>query len=231
MRFLHGVPRRLLVCACLVAAGQAQGREVRDRRGARRSGPRPARRAACVRARRRRAVRVLHARPAGGDGRPAGARPAIRATPRSARRWPATCAAARGTRRSWPRSGSPPTWSRGPAVTVTAPGDAAVSHRRLRGRDRGPGPDRARAGHVVVRGNLIESVGDGPGAAASRERVASTAAAACSRRAWSTPTTTSTSGRRAAWRSTRRCSGGSPPLPGLGGARRRTCRVAARPAR
>ncbi len=51
-----------------------------------------------------------------------------RRTPRSARRWPGTCADARGTRRSWTRCGWPPTaWWR----VVTA--GSWSRHRRHRG--------------------------------------------------------------------------------------------------
>ena len=50
-------------------------------------------------------MRVLHAGPDRRHARPAGAQPVADATPRSARRWPATCAAARATRRSSTRSG------------------------------------------------------------------------------------------------------------------------------
>ena len=56
---------------------------------------------------RRRAVRVLHARPGRRRARPARAGAAARPTWRSARRWPATCAAAPATRRSSTRSGWP----------------------------------------------------------------------------------------------------------------------------
>ncbi len=33
MRLLHGLPRRRVACSCLVAAGQAEGREVRTVEG------------------------------------------------------------------------------------------------------------------------------------------------------------------------------------------------------
>ncbi len=58
--YLDGVP----VCSCLVAAGQAQGRDGGDRRGAGQPG-RAAPRAGGVRGGGRGAVRLLHAGPAG----------------------------------------------------------------------------------------------------------------------------------------------------------------------
>ena len=98
--YLDGV----LVCSCLVAAGQAEGRDGGDRRRAGRRG-RAAPGPGGVPGGGRGAVRVLHAGPDRRHARPAGAQSVADATPRSARRWPATCAAARATRRSSTRSG------------------------------------------------------------------------------------------------------------------------------
>ena len=98
--YLDGEP----VCACLVAAGQAIGREVTTVEGLA-DGERAAPGAAGVRRVRRRPVRVLHAGPRRRRARPARAGAAARRTWRSARRWPATCAAAPATRRSWTPSG------------------------------------------------------------------------------------------------------------------------------
>ena len=101
---LDGVP----VCSCLVAAGQVQDRRGRHRRGPGRPGRRTVRRAAGVRGRRRRAVRLLHPRTAGRRRRVAGAQPRNPPTATSARRCRATCAAAPATRRSSTRSAWPP---------------------------------------------------------------------------------------------------------------------------
>ena len=62
MRILHGLPGRPPVCACLVAAGQAEGATVTTVEGlAPRRRAHPVQRAFLET--RRRAVRVLHARP------------------------------------------------------------------------------------------------------------------------------------------------------------------------
>ena len=123
--YLDGVP----VCACLVAAGQAQGREIVTVEGlARRR--RPAPRPAGVRRGGGGAVRLLHSRAAGAGPRPADPGGAPRPTPRSARRWPATSAAARGTRRSW----TPCAWRRTGWPTQAAWPGPAHEHHRHRGR-------------------------------------------------------------------------------------------------
>ena len=117
-----------------------------------------------------------------------------RPTPRSARRWPATCAAAPATRRSstrcvWPPPGCATSCTLVIDGAAIATVDAAGHGVRRRPPDRRGRPDhrgrrRAGAGRST-----------GPGA--------STAPAACSRRGWSTPTTTSTSGRPGATPPTR----------------------------
>ena len=130
-----------LVCSCLVAAGQAEGRTVVTVEG---SPPRTS----CTRSRRRSwrrrgPMRVLHAGPDRRHARSAGAQPvAIRpGDPRGAGR--ATCAAARATRRSLMRSG----WRsrmiiEGCAIATVS---GAVHH----------------DGHIVVEGNRITAVGPG----------------------------------------------------------------------
>ena len=172
-------------CACLVAAGQADGREVVTVEGlAASTGGRAAPGAAGVRRRRRRAVRLLHARAAGRDPRPAGPRPRPRRRrdPRGARRQPVPLHRLREDHRG------------------RAPGrGGGCDDRRdrgLRGRDdgRATGTEHA-TGHVVVEG-APDHRGRGRAGAprpAGRRRT-STAPAAWRPRGWSTPTTTSTSG-------------------------------------
>ncbi len=137
VRLVHRLPRR---GDLLRVPGR--GRPGRRPRGDHGRGPRrrrgPAPGAAGVPGRRRGAVRLLHPGPAGRHPRPARPRPATPTTPRSARRWPATCAAAPATRRSstpstWPRSGYA-------AERLHEP----HRDRRLRGRHDGRRPDRAR---------------------------------------------------------------------------------------
>ena len=130
-----------LVCSCLVAAGQAEGRDGGDRRRAGRRG-RAAPDPGGVPGGGRRAVRVLHAGPDRRHARPAGAQSVARATPRSARRWPATCAAARATRRSSTRCG----WRRSRADLIEGCAVATVAgavHRDGHIVDRGQ-PDHRR---------------------------------------------------------------------------------------
>ena len=107
VRLVHGLPRRR---AGLRLPGRR--RPGRGPRGRHRRGPGRRRRAAPgaagVPRGRRGAVRLLHARADRRRARPAGARRRARATRRSARRWPATCAAAPATRRSSTRCGWPP---------------------------------------------------------------------------------------------------------------------------
>ena len=107
MRLLHGLPRRR---SGLLLPGRR--RSGRGPPGADRRGPRtePGRGPACVPRLRRRPVRLLHPRPRRRRARPgpshsgrAGTRNST--TPPSARRSPATCAAAPATRRSSKRSG------------------------------------------------------------------------------------------------------------------------------
>ena len=92
-----------LVCSCLVLAATAVGRPIVTVEGLRRAG-RADRRAAGVRRRRRRAVRVLHAGPGRGRARPARPHARTRPTSRSARRCRATSAAAPATAASSPPS-------------------------------------------------------------------------------------------------------------------------------
>ena len=82
------------------------GRDRRDRGAG--GGRRAASGAAGLSRGRRGAVRLLHARAHRAGGQPAAGRPEPVRRARSARRWPGTCAAAPGTRRSWMRSGWPP---------------------------------------------------------------------------------------------------------------------------
>ena len=71
--------------------------------------------------------------PAGRDPRPAGPRPATPTTPRSARRWPATCAAAPATR----RSSTPCAW-RGRMAEQAAWPSRHEHHRHRRARTSSP---------------------------------------------------------------------------------------------
>ena len=178
--YLDGVP----VCACLVAAGQAEGREVVTVEGLAR------RRAACTRCSRR------SSRPApssAASARPGSSSPPTtcsahvagpRATPRSARRWPATCAAAPATRRSSTPCTSPPTGSARAGAramtTATARPTTVIEGCAVVTMD----ADRTEhaAGHVVVDGNRITAVGAGPAPRPSRAPASSTA-----RAAWLTP--------------------------------------------
>ena len=100
VRLVLGLPRRR--AGVLVPGAGRPGRGPRDRhrRGARAGRGRAAPDPGGVPAGRRRAVRLLHARADRRHARPARAQRRARPTPRSARRWPATCAAARATRRS-----------------------------------------------------------------------------------------------------------------------------------
>ena len=148
--YLDGVT----VCACLVAAGQAEGREVRTVEGL--AGRADARRdPAGLHRCRRGAVRLLHARPDRGHPRPARAAVRTPRWPRSARRWPATCAGAPATSRSSRRSRRPPrpgpgrerrmiVLEGGHVATVDAAGTEYPS------------------GHVVIDGNALVAVGPGP---------------------------------------------------------------------
>ena len=119
--YLDGVP----VCACLVAAGQAEGREVGTVEGLA-DGDDAAPGAAGVRRGRRGAVRLLHPGPAGRDPRPAARASRGPTTPRSARRWPATCAAAPATRRSSTPCAWPPSGWRGRDADEHAPSSTAA---------------------------------------------------------------------------------------------------------
>ena len=106
VRLVLGARRRR--ARVLLPGARRVGRRLRDRdaRGtAARRTRRAHRRAAGVRRRGRGAVRLLHA--GSGDGGPRPARPRRHAptTSRSARRSPATCAAAPATGGCWPRSG------------------------------------------------------------------------------------------------------------------------------
>ena len=101
--YLDGEP----VCSCLVAAGQAIGREVTTVEGLASEGA-AASGAGGVRRVRGRAVRVLHPGPARRGARPARPRAATPPIWRSGRRWPGTSAGAPATRRSWTPSGWPP---------------------------------------------------------------------------------------------------------------------------
>ena len=135
-----------LVCSCLVAAGQAEGRVVvtvegLGRRGRAAPGPGGVPRG------RRGAVRVLHAGADRRDARPARAQPVAVATRRSARRWPATCAAARATRRSSTRCG----WRRQARMRSSR----AAQSRPSRGR-------RPQGRHIVVEATGSSAVGPGP---------------------------------------------------------------------
>ena len=106
VRLLHGLPGR--------RAGvrlPGRGRPGRGPRGRHRRGPRRRRRAATRSSRRSSSGAVqcgfCTPGPARAAARPARARPRARPTRRSARRWPATCAGAPATRRSWTRCGWP----------------------------------------------------------------------------------------------------------------------------
>ena len=185
--YLDGAP----VCACLVAAGQAAGpRRWSPSRGCadRTTGLRPG--AGGLPRRRGGAVRILHAGADRGRARPARPRPARRPTRRSARRWPATCAGAPATRRSWTRCG----WPRPDGDRVIVIEGCAIATVDAAGTEHADG-------HVVVGDDgRIAAVGAGPLRRADDRRCAgSTAPAAWSPRAWSTPTTTSTSGPPAGW--------------------------------
>ena len=171
-------------CACLVAAGQADGREVVTVE-ALHAGRRAAPGAAGLRGRRGGAVRLLHARPAGRDPRPARPRPRPRRLrdPRGAGRQPVPLHRLREDHR-----GRAPGRGRGGC-------DEPVGDRRLRGRHDGRRPDRARRrargrrGRPDHRGRRRAGAPRPAGA-----RRTSTAPAAWRPRGWSTPTTTSTSG-------------------------------------
>ncbi len=157
--YLDGV----LVCSCLVAAGQAEGREVVTVEGSRRRG-RAAPGAGGVRRGGRGAVRVLHAGPDRRDARPAGAQSRRRRTRRSARRSPATCAAARATRRSSTRSG----WRRRDVILEALRRRdgrgrrvprRARRHRGQPDRRRRPGPLRRRRRPRSTRARLLVTPG------------------------------------------------------------------------
>ena len=166
--YLDHVP----VCACLVAAGQAEGREIVTVEGAAamatsctpcsRPSSRPARSSAA-------------SAPPGCSSPPTTCSSAAstRATRRSGRRWPETFVVARDTRRSSTRCTSPRTGCRtrnALAMAATSPASPTPT-----------APDRARTviqgcaiatmdpartelsdGHVVISGNRIETVGEGP---------------------------------------------------------------------
>ena len=128
-------------CACLVAAGQAEGRERRHRRGLGSATAAAAPGAAGVRRRRRRAVRLLHPRSGGRGPRPAAARPRPRRRrdPRGAGRQPVPLHRLREDHRR------------------RAPGrrggcDEPARDRGLRGGHHGRRPDRARRGPRRRRG-------------------------------------------------------------------------------
>ena len=136
------------------------------------------------------------------DARPAGARRRRRPTPRSARRWPATCAAAPATRRSSTRCG----WR----AERRRPRDRAHRDRRLRDRHGRRRRDRVRRRARRRRGRP-DRRGRRRARARGRERrdaAIDGARLPAPRPGWSTPTTTSTSGPPAGCAAGRRCSSG-----------------------
>ena len=159
-----------LVCACLVLAAQAEGREVVTVEGIAGRGE-----ASCTRCSEAfveagaRAVRVLHARADRGRATTCCAATRARATPRSARRSPATCAGARATRRSSTRSGSPASaWPR------RRTDDDAHRDRGLRDRDRRRGRDRVsrrRTSWSRATGSPRSATGAAPGSRPAGQRI------------------------------------------------------------
>ena len=149
----------------------------------------PAPRPAGVRRGRRRAVRLLHPRPARRDPRPARPRAATRRLrdPGGARRQPVPLHRLRED----PRRRAPGRAAAWPGRRRDRPPSSTA-----RGRHMDAGRDEHAGGHVVVEGDRITAVGPGPAPAAvlpgatvrRRHRLPADA------RAWSTPTTTSTSG-------------------------------------
>ena len=166
VRLVLGLPRRR--ARVLVPGRRRAGRGARgrDRRGAR-AGGRAAPGAGGVPRGGRGPVRLLHAGPDRGDARPAGAQRRRRPTPRSARRSPATCAAARATRRSSTRCGWRPRGHDRRSTAARSRPSRARSHgrrpRRVRGRPdrRGRPRRRAREGDAHRRVRLPRHAGPG----------------------------------------------------------------------
>ena len=166
--YLDGV----LVCACLVLAAQAEGREIVTVEGLAADGELHPVQEAFLDAG---AVQCGFCTPglivATHDLLAPHRR--IRATPRSARRWPATCAAAPGTRRSSTRCGSRPAHGSGMSERIVIEGCAIATVD-----DEGRGVRRA---GTSSRGRSDRRGGRGPRTRGARPTGASTAAG-CSRR-------------------------------------------------
>ena len=176
VRLVHGLPRRRRrCCACLVAAGQAEGRERRHRRGpgrpatsCTRCSRRSSRPARCSAASARPGLLVADARPARPRPRPGRPR-----DPRGAGRQPVPLHRLRED----PRRRAAGRRAADADDRLVIDGCAVVHH----GRRRAPSTP---SGHVVVDGNRIAAVGAGPAPRRRRRERPRTSTAPA---AWLTP--------------------------------------------